>query len=129
MVESTEITTRVEHRLLLGAALAISIGAAAQAQYTAPGAPFAALKLTPASLDSQVVSNLAPGMVVWDAAGAKVGIITHVGQRMPDGRPAVALSVDDKMVMVPASTLMVAEAGKGAISSVTKAEIKAGANP
>ncbi|HEY1750723.1 MAG TPA: hypothetical protein VGG29_05640 [Caulobacteraceae bacterium] len=75
---------------------------------------------------AQSASGLKVGMTVKDSAGATVGKITEVGQTS-DGTSAVAISVDGKKAVVPASTLKLAEAGSEATSSQTKAQIKAAA--
>jgi hypothetical protein len=110
----------------LSAAMSLAAVLSAQAQDTpdpAQGAPAA----PPAtSGDAQASSGLKAGMVVKDSAGATVGKITQVGQTS-DGTAAAALDVDGKRVVVPASTLTVAEAGDQAVSSLTKAQIKAAA--
>jgi hypothetical protein len=111
--------------LLVGAALALSVGFAAQAQppATQPANPPSATSPPPADA-SATASMFKAGMVVKDNAGATVGTITQVG-RTSDGTAAVAVNVDGKAVALPASALSLSPAGDAAVSSMTKAQIKA----
>lgn len=105
--------------LLFGSALALSVGFAVQAQEPAsqPANP-------PASDAGASMSKLKAGMVVKDSAGATIGKIADVGSAS-DASATVAVDVDGKKVKVPASTLSLNAKGDAAVSSQTKAEIKA----
>ncbi|MDP3747469.1 MAG: hypothetical protein Q8Q88_10530 [Phenylobacterium sp.] len=65
-------------------------------------------------------------MVVKDSAGVTVGTITRVG-KTADGAAAVAVNVDvdGKTVNLASSTLNLSPTGDAAVSSMTKAQIKA----
>lgn len=107
--------------LICGSALALAAGFAVQAQEPAskPADPPEA-----AASAASATAKLKTGMTVKDSAGATVGKIASVGAAT-DASATVGLSVDGKTVEVPATTLSLNAKGDGAVSTQTKAEIKA----
>lgn len=90
--------------LICGSVLALSLGLTAAAQDAA----------------------LRNGMVVKDSAGMTIGTIMRMGKGA-DGAPTVSLNVDGRVVTLAASTLTVSPTGRQAVSSMTKAQVKAAA--
>jgi len=113
--------------LFYGSVLALSVGFAALAQDAAsqPVNPPSA-SAPPASDASATASTstFKTGMVVKDSAGFTVGTIARV-RKAADGTASVSIAVDGKMVNLPGASLSLSPSGKQAVSSMTKAEIKA----
>ena len=107
--------------LFYGSALALSVGVAALAQD--PASPPSA-RPPPASDANATASMFKMGMVIKDSAGATVGRIARVG-KTSDGTAAVGVNIDGKMVDLATSTLSLSPSGTQAVSSMTKAEMKA----
>jgi hypothetical protein len=115
-------------RHLIGAIVISFIGFAAQAQPPpsnpiSPAQPEAARTGDPADV-SATLAAFRPGMLVKDASGVTVGPIRRVGQTA-DGAAAVEVELDGRAVSLSPHILTVNETGDGALSSMTKAEIKA----
>ena len=109
-----------------GAALALAVGFAALAQTSAAQqvTPPPSAGAPPASDATATATAFKAGMVVKDSAGATVGKIARVG-KTAEGTAAVEVNVDGKTVNLAASTLTLSPSGTEAVSSMTKAEIKA----
>lgn len=135
----------MKRAFLYGAALALTLGFAAQAQNApqpTPDAPPASepaappTAATPANPDptakgpadasSDVSATVAfkAGQAVTDASGGAVGKIARVG-KTADGTDAVEVDIDGKKVSLPASALSMSPTGTGVVSSMTKADILA----
>ena len=139
----------MKRAFLYGAALALTLGFAAQAQdapQTAPDATPAAPASEPAApptaatppanpdptakgpadASSDVSATVAfkAGQAVTDASGGAVGKIARVG-KTADGTDAVEVDIDGKKVSLPASALSMSPTGNGVVSSMTKADILA----
>ncbi|MGR4863799.1 hypothetical protein [Caulobacter sp. LARHSG274] len=128
--------------LFCGSALALMIGFAAQAQNAPPPTTPSQEPSTPSQEPGQgqevnpapamppgtdasaVASVFKPGMIVKDSAGATVGTVEQVGQTA-DGSTAIEVSVDGKAINLSPSILAVSGDGEEAVSSMTKAQIKA----
>ena len=109
--------------LFYGTVLALSFGCAALAQNPTANTPPASDAYATAP-----TSMVKTGMVVKDSAGATIGNITSI-RKAADGTATVAIAVDGKMVHLPGSALSLSPSGKQAVSSMTKAEIKAAPRP
>jgi len=111
--------------LPLGAAVVLSASFAAHAQIpvSQPVNPPSATA-PPAADATATASAFKAGMVVKDSTGVTIGTITRVSQAV-DGTAQVAVNVDGKTLTIAASTLSVSPAGDAAVSSMTKAQIKA----
>jgi len=106
-------------------ALAVAFPALAQTPASQPVNPTPST--APPAADASAKTTLfKSGMVVKDSAGATVGKVTKVG-KAADGALTVAVDVDGKTVDLPAATLSLSPAGDEAVSTQTKAEIKAAA--
>lgn len=116
--------------LFCGALPALAVGFAAHAQTpeSQPVNPPPSATSPPATDTSAATSMYKPGMTVKDSAGDTIGKITRVG-RTADGTAAVAVDMDGKTVNLAASTLSLNARGDEAVSTMTKAEIKAAAPP
>jgi hypothetical protein len=112
--------------LFLGAALATTMGYAAQAQSDTAPSGVAPQSQAPAqaAADANTPNTAKPGMVVKDASGATVGTVVQVGQAT-NGLSAVVVNIDGKPISLAAN--MLTPAGDGLVSSLSKDEIKAAA--
>jgi hypothetical protein len=118
---------------LLGAVAALAIGQAAQAQPPAP-APPPSQPVSPAPSEeaptgdqadvSATAADFRPGMAVKDPSGLTIGRITRVGQT-PEGETVVEVDLDGRPVNLSPSVLSLNASGDAALSSMTKAEIRA----
>lgn len=119
----------MRHGYLLSAILALSIGAAAQAQpRPPPSQPISPTSPEEAQTGEQAdasvtAADFRPGMLVKDPSGVIVGRITHVGQTA-EGETAVEVDLDGRRVNLSPNILSVDVSGSGARSSMTKAEIQ-----
>jgi hypothetical protein len=125
----------MQRAIMAGVTLAAALGYAAQVKGaeqspSSSDSPTLSASMSqhaahPARLDQKKL-GLAPGMVVLDRRGAKVGIITRVDQ-IRDGRPAVLLMVNGTPITVRVSKFTVTPEGDEAIVSLTKSEIRTSA--
>lgn len=120
--------------LFLGAALATTLGYAAQAQ--SDKSPSGAAPQSQAPTDqapadqsstqtsADTATTAKPGMVVKDSSGATIGTVVKV-RKAANGKMAVVVNIDGKPVTVASN--MLTPAGDGLVSSMSKDELKAAA--
>lgn len=115
------------HRYLLAAALALLAGYAAHAQSPAQApvspAPAEGARTGNRPDVSSTAADFRPGMIVRDESGAVIGPITRVGQTA-EGAPAVVVNMDGRPVNLSPNILTRDTSGDGALSSMSKAEIR-----
>jgi hypothetical protein len=116
--------TEMQRAMLFGAAMALALIADAWAP--APAAATISESMSQSDAAPLRVRHehpvLKPGMVVLDRQGARVGVITELGQ-VRDGRPAVMLDADGTPIKIEVSRLKVTREGDEAVVSLTRSEL------
>lgn len=116
----------MQRAILIGAAMALAVGFAVCAR--APATIAATISESMSQSDAEPLSVrhehpvLKPGMVVLDRHGARVGVITELGQTR-DGRPAVMVNANGTPIKVEVSRLRVTREGDEAVVSLTRSEL------
>jgi hypothetical protein len=116
----------MQRALSIGSVLALAIGFAACGQASATIAATLSESMSQSGAEPLKVRHehprLKPGMVVLDRHGARVGVITALGQ-VRDGRPAVMLDANGTPIKVEVSRLRVTSEGDEAVVSLTRSEL------
>jgi hypothetical protein len=115
----------MQRAVLVGAGMALAVGFTVGVRTSATSAATISESMSQSDAPLRVHRErpgLKPGMVVLDRLGARVGVITELGQTR-DGRPAVTVNADGTPIKVDVSRLRVTREGDEAVVSLTRSEL------